>query len=97
MMPWFKCFVSGKNFPGSLIGKSSLVGFYTTRYTEASSAKDAKRKALDELRKDSRLRLPQGEVSPSGSKVDFEEILEIHGKDVPAKKEGFVWYLMEEA
>ncbi len=50
-MPYFKCFIEGQNFPGELVGASEPIGFYVTRFIEASSAKEAEQKVLENLKK----------------------------------------------
>ncbi len=96
-MPWFKCFVHGKNFPGELIEETSPVGFYTIRFAEAASPEEAEMKALDELKKDTRLKLPDGLSTPQESRVYFEEIVEVSAGEIPLTSQAFVWYSGDES
>ena len=96
-MPWYKCFVAGKNFPGELVGETSPVGFYTTRFAHAGSPEEAEVKALDELRKDARLKLPDEASASPESRVYFEKVVEVSASEVPLKEKAFVWYVMDES
>lgn len=91
-MAWFRCQIEGENFPGSLIQKDGLVGFFTTRFVEAPSAELAELKALEGLRHEPALRL--GDASGSkDAKVYFIEISEAERPDGPDM--GLVWFPME--
>jgi hypothetical protein len=54
-MAWFRCFICGENFPGQLIGETQLVGFYVTRFVEATDAAGAEAAALQALRAEPQL------------------------------------------
>ncbi|WP_168076830.1 hypothetical protein [Caulobacter sp. SSI4214] len=90
-MPWFKCFIEGENFPGALIGKSHPVGFYATRWVEASSTDEAELVALDLLRTEPIFDIPV-EQRPKNARVYFTEIVETHGPGSP--NAGATWYVM---
>jgi hypothetical protein len=64
-MPWFRCFISGENFPGELVGDSGPFGFYVTRFVEAADATDAENVALHDLKADPKLAPPPG-YTPTG-------------------------------
>lgn len=76
-MPWYKCFIEGENFPGHLIGESSPIGFYTTRFIEASSPDEAEQLAFEKLKTEESLTLPVDATKPSNAKVYFESIEEV--------------------
>ncbi|MDX2028595.1 MAG: hypothetical protein SFW62_08160 [Alphaproteobacteria bacterium] len=93
MMPWYKCFVHGKDFPGILLDQPKPFGFYTTRFVKADTAEEAETLVLESLKKEKVLKLPAGYKSKSKAQVFFEEIEEVPASDVPATKgSGFTWY-----
>jgi len=95
-MPWYKCFVHGKDFPGELISQKSAAGFYTTRFAQAGSPEEAELKVLAELKRDPRLKLPEGLSAPEKSRLFFEDIVEIRADEVPLAEEPFAWYVGDE-
>jgi hypothetical protein len=91
---WFKCFIRGENFPGQLVGRAGLLGFYTTRFVKANDAEAAESDTLQSLRADPRL-APPSEYTPTGkAKIYFEEIEEITAEKVPPVQPGFAWHPM---
>ena len=94
-MAWFKCFIHGQNFPGRLLGrKRSVVGFYTTRVVQASSADAAEMKAVALLRVDPSLKLAR--IFRTGeAKAYFESVEEIpaHHRLVRRRPKGFTFYV----
>ena len=72
-MPLFRCFINGKNFPGSLIGEPEPIGFYTTRFVVASTPEEAEMLALSLLKSDASLAAPESDRT-SDARVYFEEI-----------------------
>ena len=94
-MPWHRCFIRGENFPTFLDGEHTLLGFYTTRFVEASGSEDAEQIALATLRGEPKLAPPEG-VKPSGTfRVFFEEVREIPADRVPSQPPGFTFYPMD--
>lgn len=93
-MPWFRCFIEGQNFPGSLIDEKGPIGFYTTRFVEAESAIEAEKTALMALKSEEALQLPTGEGRPVNAKIFFEEIEQVDVADVPKTKPGFTFFVM---
>ena len=93
-MAWFRCLIRGENFPGNLVGEPGLVGFYVTRFVEASRAEDAESCALQALRSEPKLARPSDQTPPGLPRVHFEEIQELHASEVPAQQPGFTWYPM---
>lgn len=93
-MPWFKCFIAGENFPGSLIGEISPIGFFTTRFVEAPTSADAETLALSMLKTESALALPAGVEKPTNARVYFESIDEVPSS-TEAINTGFSFFLME--
>jgi hypothetical protein len=94
-LAWFRCFIRGENFPGSLAGGDGLIGFYTTRFVEASDPALAEAEALGLLRADSRLAKPPGYETKGIARVIFEEIAELPATSFPRQQPGFVWYPMD--
>jgi hypothetical protein len=91
----YRCLVRGENFPGQLVGKKGLVGFYTTRWVEAVSLEDAEMSALEAMRIEPTLEI----VSPklreqSKAMVYFEEILEVPSETPRVPSEGATWFDM---
>jgi len=94
-MAWFKCYIAGENFPGAIIGEDNLVGFYTTRYAEASSSAEAEIVALAILRQDQSMKLPEGAVPSHEARVYFEKVEEVEVDEVPKSQgQGFTFYRM---
>lgn len=90
-MPWFKCSIEGENFPGALIRSKGLVGFYTTRWVEASSPDEAESAALNLLRSEPSFQL-KSPANTSDAKVYFTEIVEVDGPG--GVNGGAAWYEM---
>ena len=90
-MAWFRCLIEGENFPGVLIRKKGLVGFYTTRWIEASSPEEAEMSALDALRAEPAFQLKNLTLGPD-AKVQFTEIVEVDGPG--GINSGATWFVM---
>jgi hypothetical protein len=90
-MPWFKCFIEGENFPGALLDSDTPVGFYTTRWVEASSPDEAELIALNELRHEEVFQVAADQRSKD-AKVHFTEIVEVSAREGP--NTGAAWYVM---
>ena len=95
-MAWFRCLVRGENFPGQLIDKPGLVGFYVTKFIEAVDPSVAEVAALEELRKESKLTPPQGCAPSKSARIFFKEIEELATDYVPVEQLGFAWYAMDD-
>ena len=93
-MKWYRCFIEGENFPGVLANTEELIGFYTTRFVEASTPEEAEMTALANLKNEESLQLPEGIAPPKNAKVHFEEIEEVSQSDVPEINAGFTFYVM---
>jgi hypothetical protein len=93
-MPWYKCSVVGEDFPGSILGKSQLIGFYTTRFVEAATADEAEMLALNNLKDEPKLRLPDGTPKQTLARVTFEDIVEIETPESPVVQTGFCFFEM---
>jgi hypothetical protein len=94
-MAWFKCLIRGENFPGTLIDRPGLVGFYVTRFVEAASLDEAETESLRTLRDEPKLARPSSEVPTGRTKVFFEEITELSFDEVPARQLGIAWHPMD--
>jgi hypothetical protein len=93
-MVWFRCFIRGENFPGQLIGEPGPIGFYVTRFVEATETEAAEAQALDTLRSEPKLSTPPGFTPNGQSKIFFEEIAKVDASQVPGIPPGFAWYPM---
>ncbi|MCI0637989.1 MAG: hypothetical protein L0Y72_23555 [Gemmataceae bacterium] len=91
-MAWFRCFTRGENFPGKLAGETGLVGFYTTRFVEASSAEKAEALALEGLRAEAKLAPPAG-YQPSGVGKREAQVVQyqLQNKEIGDLAEASVW------
>lgn len=96
-MAWFKCFIRGENFPVQLDGQLCEIGFYVTRFVEASNASAAETSALEGLRGDPKLGPPPGGAHSGQSRVFFENIEESRADEVPAVQPGFVFFKLDDA
>jgi hypothetical protein len=94
-MTWFRCFIRGENFAADVDGQRGLIGWYTTRFVEATSAEDAETLALEGLKAEPKLAPPAWYKPAVTARVFFEEIAEIAAGDVPMQQPGFVWHPME--
>jgi hypothetical protein len=92
-MALFRCLIVGENFPGVLIGQEDDIGFYATRFVEATSAKEAEMAALELLRHDKSLDVPANARSPQ-ARVYFEEIDEMPLETERVPNEGFTFFRM---
>lgn len=95
-MAWFRCFIRGENFPVQLVGGGGPLGFYVTRFVDASDAESAEVAALQGLRAEPKLAPPPGYVPSGEARVFFEEIVELAAERVPEVQPGFVWYPMND-
>ncbi|MBN8482978.1 MAG: hypothetical protein J0L88_15440 [Xanthomonadales bacterium] len=92
-MPMFRCAIRGENFPGVVIGSSSPIGFYTTRFVIADDAQQAEMLALDRLRGEEVLSVPP-DARSSEAKVYFEEIVEVVADRELGSIGGFSFFVM---
>lgn len=91
----FRCSIRGENFPGELIGKKGLVGFYTTRWIEASSSEEAEMIGLDLLRGDPSFQIKSPKLrEQSKAMVYFEEIVAIEKPKRKLVNSGATWFEM---
>jgi len=95
-MPIYRCLILGENFPVLDDRGRSLIGFYTTRYTEAVDEREAESQALAELRQDDWLQSLKEPVVPEDpeARVVFEEIVEVEGTGSGGS--GFTFFPMNE-
>lgn len=91
-MAWFSCLIEGQRFPGSLLGKSGLFGFFASRTVEAETAEAAELMALELLRSDPILSAGNRDAAPD-AKVYFTEIVEVAAPSGP--NTGMTWFAME--
>ncbi|MHC3126928.1 hypothetical protein OB03_06260 [Brevundimonas sp. GN22] len=91
-MSWYYCLIEGENFPGSLLGKSGLFGFFATHYVQAKSPDEAELEALALLRSDPVLAKGNKQTAPD-AKVYFSQIEEVAAPTGP--NAGMTWFSME--
>lgn len=90
-MPWFRCVIEGENFPGVLVRKKGLVGFFTTRWVEASSPEEAEVAALETLRGEPTFQM-KTPAKGAEAKVYFTVIAEVAGPG--GVNSGATWFSM---
>ena len=93
-MPLFRCFIHGKDFPGSLIGESEPIGFYTTRFVVAATPDEAEMLALSLLKSDEKLAVPESDRT-TDARVYFEEIELVPDDTDQVPGSGFTFYTDE--
>ena len=92
-MPLFRCSIRGDNFPGKLIGQSKPIGFYTTRYVDATSATEAEQLVVELLRNDKDLNVA-GKYRTQDARVFFESIVEVVPDAERKPNKGFTFFTM---
>lgn len=92
-MPLYRCSICGENFPGVMLGESSPIGFYTTRFVEAANQGEAEMLALDLLRGEEFFNTPPGSRSED-AKVFFDEIVEVAPDTERVPNGGFSFFVM---
>ena len=94
-MPWYRCLIRGENYPGNLIGKTGLVGFYVNRFVEAPDPIQAEEIALAGLRSERRLSLPADTTYQVAPALYIEEVVEVPFSKVSPHPQGFTWFIEE--
>ncbi len=89
-MAWFQCRIRGENFPGAILGKKGLIGFYATRVVEADTTEEAETKALANLKEEKELKVAPIHRNKE-ARVFFEEIAELKRRPV-RKPAGFTFF-----
>ena len=95
-MPVFCCLIRGENFPGSIAGTSEPIGFYTTRFVEASSASAAELVALEMLRAEPEFALVRRADRIKDAQVFFEKIEEVPAELDRSSGKGFTFFPMDD-
>ena len=94
-MALFRVLLHGKGFPGVILGKSSPIGFYATRFVEADNEQEAEVAAVAVLRESHELKVPAEHRTP-GAKVFVEEISNVPQTTERVPNAGFTFYENEE-
>jgi len=89
-MPWFRCVIEGENFPGALVQRQGLVGFFATRWVEASSPEEAEIAALEALRSEPTFQTKTAKSAEA--RIYFTQIMEVDGSG--GVDSGAVWFAM---
>ena len=92
-VPLFRCFIKGTNFPGRLVGQKKPVGFYTTRYIDASSSDEAEMLVVENLRTDKGLSVPE-KYCAQDAKIFFMKVEEAPPETERKPNAGFTFYTM---
>lgn len=94
-MKYYRVLLNGQNFLINYEGKKIYMGFYTTRFVEASNSEEAELKAVNNIRNNEKLKDATLNKSwQKKAKIYLDEIYEIEEKDVQ-RDYGFGWYKME--
>ncbi len=92
-MPFFRALLSVKNLPGEIIGRASPVGFFVTRFVEATDRVAAEEAIRELLRSDAKF-VQYFQKAPNAALV-VEEMVEISKAQIPLQEQGLVWYPMD--
>lgn len=92
----YRVLLHGHNLWLELEGKVQLVGFYVTRFVEASSTLEAGRRALEQVESEPHVR---GAKNRRGDPpfVDVSETCSVVRADVPKVAPGYALYPVEES
>jgi hypothetical protein len=91
-MAWYRAMLRGENFFLRLAGEIKRMGFYTTRWIEASSSEDAENRAIELIRSDAELRPQVLNAKNDPPMVYIEELAEVEEHDVPDIQQGFSFF-----
>jgi hypothetical protein len=91
-MPWFRTFIRGEHFLLESDGQVQAVGFYATRFVEASGPGIAESAAVELIRADQKLRSSVRNDRSDPPKIFVDEIEEIELQDVPASHPGYTFF-----
>lgn len=78
-----------------MVGESALIGFYTTRFIEASSASEAELAALETLRAEPEFERVRPEDRVQHAQVHFEQIEEVPAEPGRGPGKGFTSFPMD--
>lgn len=95
-MPWFRTFIRGEHFLLESEGQVRALGFFTTRFVEASTPADAEFAAVGLVRADAKLRTSVRNDHSDPPKMFVDEIEEIEALDVPADNPGYTFFSEDE-
>ena len=73
-MPFYRCLLRGEHIPGEVIGSAGLYGFYTTRWVQALNPRRAELRAVEAVRRDPKMAVPDGVPRSPDARVHVEEI-----------------------
>jgi hypothetical protein len=76
-LPFFKCLIRGEHIPGEIIGQSGLYGFYATRWVQALNAGRAELRAIEAVRRDPLLAVPDDVPKSPDARLWLEEIEQV--------------------
>ena len=92
----FECIIRGENFPGSIIGETGSIGFYSRRQIEAESPEQAELLTLEQLRQDPIFAVLAEDENEEAA-VFFEEVRPAAMTDADESEAGFIWFPMEDS
>jgi hypothetical protein len=87
----YRVFLRGDNFLLDVDGKSTRMGFFTTRFVQANNREGAKLLAVDLIRNDSWLKGAVSNPRTDPPRIFAEEIEAVEG-GVPDVGSGFSWF-----
>jgi hypothetical protein len=94
-MPFYRCLIRGENFAWKTDSGWELMGFYTTRWVQASHAPAAEQHVVTRLREEPEFQRPDGYVGGPPTKVFIEEIAKV--RSLPLRRgSGATWFVMDE-
>ncbi|MEQ1892208.1 MAG: hypothetical protein ABL998_06670 [Planctomycetota bacterium] len=92
----YRVLLHGHNLWLELEGKVQHVGFYLTRFVEASSALEAERRALDVVESEPHVRAAKNRRDDPPF-IDVSESVPVARADVPKVAPGYALYPVEES
>jgi len=94
-MSLFRVSLRGENFPGAILGETGAIGFYTTRFVEAATEREAELAAVEMLRADPTLDVPE-RLRTEDAMVFADEIVPVPDDTPRGPSKGFAFFPMEE-
>ena len=89
----YRAVLNGQNYTLEVDGQFCSMGFYTTRYVEASDPTQAELEAVDLIRKDEWLTEVAMNTPDPGPKIVLEELYQLEpDEEFPAVQPGLGWY-----
>ena len=94
-MTHYRVFLRGENFQMEVAGKSTRMGFFTTRFVQANNRDGAELLAVDLIRNDRWLKGAVSNPRTDSPRIFAEEIEAVEGAGVPDVGSGFSFFPMD--